>query len=102
MPGFVDLHSHFLPGLDDGAPDLDTSVAMVRAIAELGFVDLHATPHQRVALWLPDRAAIDGALAAVKARVAAEVAGVTLHVAAENYWDEVFYERTRAGGPGGL
>lgn len=105
MPSFVDLHSHYLPGLDDGAPDLPTAVAMVRAVAGLGFSDLHATPHQRAELWLPERAAIDAALASVDAAVgdgSAGGPGPALAVAAENFWDEVFYRRTRPDRPGEL
>lgn len=43
----IDLHSHVLPGLDDGAPDLDASVAMARAAREDGVSVLAATPHVR-------------------------------------------------------
>jgi protein-tyrosine phosphatase len=43
----IDLHSHVLPGLDDGAPDLDASVALGRAAADRGTKMLAATPHIR-------------------------------------------------------
>ena len=41
----VDIHSHILPGIDDGAADLETSVAMCKAAAEAGTRELVATPH---------------------------------------------------------
>jgi len=41
----IDIHSHVLFGLDDGARTLDESVAMVRMAAEHGTTDLVATPH---------------------------------------------------------
>ncbi len=41
----IDIHSHILPGLDDGSPDLETSVAMVRMAAETGTTDMVASPH---------------------------------------------------------
>jgi protein-tyrosine phosphatase len=41
----IDVHSHVLYGLDDGARTLDDSVAMVRMAAEHGTTDLVATPH---------------------------------------------------------
>jgi protein-tyrosine phosphatase len=41
----VDLHHHLLPGLDDGAKDLETSVAMVRMAAADGITHIVATPH---------------------------------------------------------
>jgi protein-tyrosine phosphatase len=41
----IDVHSHVLYGLDDGARTLEDSVAMVRLAAEHGTTDLVATPH---------------------------------------------------------
>jgi tyrosine-protein phosphatase YwqE len=41
----VDIHSHILPGIDDGSPDLVTSVRFVKSLQELGFDQLIATPH---------------------------------------------------------
>ena len=41
----IDIHSHILPGLDDGSPDLEQSVAMARLAAESGTTDLVASPH---------------------------------------------------------
>lgn len=43
----IDLHSHVLPGIDDGAPDLETAVAMCRLAAADGTHVLVATPHQQ-------------------------------------------------------
>jgi protein-tyrosine phosphatase len=43
----IDLHSHVLPGVDDGAVDLAGSLDILRAAAEDGIVKLAATPHVR-------------------------------------------------------
>lgn len=43
----IDLHSHILPGLDDGAPDLAASVAMARLAVADGVRAMVATPHVR-------------------------------------------------------
>jgi protein-tyrosine phosphatase len=41
----IDIHSHILPGLDDGADCLEESLAMLRMAAEAGTTDIVATPH---------------------------------------------------------
>ena len=43
----IDLHSHILPGLDDGPENVDESVAMARSMAEDGICIVAATPHVR-------------------------------------------------------
>jgi protein-tyrosine phosphatase len=43
----IDLHTHVLPGVDDGARSLDESVALARAAAADGVRVLAATPHVR-------------------------------------------------------
>jgi protein-tyrosine phosphatase len=51
----VDLHHHLLPGLDDGSPNLQTSVAMARMAAEDGITHVVATPHaNNVYLFNPE------------------------------------------------
>ena len=41
----IDIHSHILPGLDDGAKTLDESLAMLRIAVGAGTTDIVATPH---------------------------------------------------------
>ncbi len=41
----IDIHSHILPGVDDGAADLDESLAMARLAVARGTTVLFATPH---------------------------------------------------------
>lgn len=43
----IDLHCHILPGLDDGAPDVEDAVAMARTAEEDGIEAVCATPHVR-------------------------------------------------------
>ena len=43
----IDLHCHILPGIDDGAADMDDSVAMARIAAHDGIEAVCATPHIR-------------------------------------------------------
>ena len=44
----IDIHSHILPGLDDGPESVDESVAMLRIAAEAGTTDIVATPHSNL------------------------------------------------------
>ncbi|MGJ7031884.1 tyrosine-protein phosphatase [Niabella hirudinis] len=41
----TDMHSHLLPGIDDGSPNLETSIALIRQFKELGYTKLITTPH---------------------------------------------------------
>jgi protein-tyrosine phosphatase len=68
----IDLHLHLLPGIDDGADDLDTAAAMCRQAAEDGCVTLVATPHQRTERWENLDA---GLLEALRRQVEAELDG---------------------------
>ena len=43
----LDIHCHILPGVDDGAADLDESLAMFRAAREAGITEIVCTPHCR-------------------------------------------------------
>ena len=54
----IDLHTHVLPDIDDGAASWDESVAMCRAAAEDGCSVIVATPHQRHPHWWNDDLAV--------------------------------------------
>lgn len=41
----TDMHSHLIPGIDDGAPDLDTALHLIRELKSLGYKRLITTPH---------------------------------------------------------
>ncbi len=43
--GYIDSHCHILPGIDDGARDVETSLAIAKKLIELGFDTIVATPH---------------------------------------------------------
>jgi protein-tyrosine phosphatase len=92
--GYVDLHAHFLPALDDGSPDLPTSHSMLAGLRAIGYDTVCATPHQKASQFLPAADHIHGALSATR-QVLPD--GLELHLGAENYWDEVLFERMRAG-----
>jgi protein-tyrosine phosphatase len=47
----IDIHSHILPAIDDGAEDLNTAAEMCRLAAIDGCTAILATPHQRTPSW---------------------------------------------------
>ena len=57
----VDIHSHLLPGIDDGARNMDEALALARACVEDGITHLVVTPHVYPGLYDNERAGIDAA-----------------------------------------
>ena len=93
--GFVDLHSHVLYGLDDGAPDEPTALAMLDGLATLGVSEQCLTPHQKASQYLPDWDRIEATL--VELERLRKPQHPTLRLGAENMWDDVFYRRAQDG-----
>jgi protein-tyrosine phosphatase len=86
----VDLHSHLLPGIDDGSPDVESSVAYIRALKALGISKFHCTPHIIADLYPNTPETINAAREIlVDALKAAEI-DVELTAAAEHMVDESF------------
>ena len=94
---FVDLHSHVLPGLDDGSPDAATSLTMLRGLVALGFDTVCATPHQKTGQFLPSLDSIRSAHTSTVAALASAGVPLRLPLAAENMWDSTLYERMGSG-----
>ncbi|HVS62093.1 MAG TPA: CpsB/CapC family capsule biosynthesis tyrosine phosphatase [Thermoanaerobaculia bacterium] len=66
----IDLHSHVIPGVDDGARDLGEAVAMCRMAIADGCTSAFATPHLRhPSWWNGDRSELERRLASVRAHV---------------------------------
>ena len=43
--GFVDIHSHILPGIDDGAKNISDSLKIIKKLKNIGYSKLIFTPH---------------------------------------------------------
>jgi protein-tyrosine phosphatase len=89
--GFVDLHSHVLDDLDDGSPDLATSLKMLDALAALGVEEQCVTPHQKAGHYLPSWDRVEQAYTRIGD--ARRPHHPTLRLGAENMWDHVFFDR---------
>ncbi|MCU1282653.1 MAG: hypothetical protein JWM53_6199 [bacterium] len=96
--GFVDLHSHVLPALDDGVESVAEAVEVVSMLGRLGFEIVCCTPHQKVGSWVPSADSISKARADVVEALAAGAIAVELRLGAENFWDELFVQRCVEGG----
>lgn len=89
------MHAHFLPGLDDGAPDLSTAIALVKALKALGYQKLVATPHIMGDFYQNTPETIQSAFDKVKKACQDEAIDIDLAFAAEYYLDESLMERLR-------
>lgn len=64
--GMIDLHCHILPGIDDGAPDLDEALAMARVAVADGITVTACTPHIYPGMYENDAAGIRVAIAGLR------------------------------------
>jgi len=90
---YVDLHTHILPGLDDGSPDMSTSLAMIEGLLNIGFSTICATPHQKTNQYLPSLEAISAAHQSTVKEVAKREWPVKIPLGAENMWDSTLCQR---------
>jgi protein-tyrosine phosphatase len=68
----VDMHSHLIPGVDDGSPDLETSLDLIRKMADMGYKKIITTPHVYLEYYPNDPDTILPGLEALKAAVEGE------------------------------
>lgn len=91
----VDIHSHLLPGIDDGAPSMDHTIGMLRKFEELGYQKLILTPHVMSGVYDNTSEIILNKLEEV--RTVSQDLGLKLilEASAEYYFDETLFERIR-------
>mgnify|MGYP006074872081 FL=1 len=88
---FVDIHSHLLPGLDDGASDLDESIELIKKMSDLGIKNFITTPHVLGDIYQNSSTAIKEKLQKVKDELLKRnITDVSIDVAAEYMLDEQF------------
>ncbi|HET6546402.1 MAG TPA: CpsB/CapC family capsule biosynthesis tyrosine phosphatase [Rhodanobacteraceae bacterium] len=61
-PAVIDLHCHILPGIDDGASDIEMSLSMARSAVADGIRVTACTPHIYPGLYENTAAGIDAAI----------------------------------------
>jgi protein-tyrosine phosphatase len=89
--GFVDIHSHLLPGIDDGAKDLDDAIALIEKMYSYGIKNFITTPHILGDLYPNTPEIIQSKLQEVQeALVKRNFTDITITAAAEYMLDEQF------------
>jgi len=98
MSGFVDLHLHIVPGVDDGVRDLAESLAVIRGLAGLGYRKLVTTPHIREGMFDNEPERLTAAFEQLKKDLA-ELGndGPELGVSAEHHCDGNLLSRAERG-----
>ena len=88
----VDLHSHIIPGIDDGSQTMEESIALIRGLSELGYEKLIMTPHIMSDMYNNSADTINTGLETLKSEVVKEKIDISLEAGAEYYLDDHFYE----------
>nr|WP_294858108.1 CpsB/CapC family capsule biosynthesis tyrosine phosphatase [uncultured Fluviicola sp.] len=91
----VDIHSHLLPGIDDGAPTMDHTIGMLRKFEELGYRKLIMTPHIMSGVYDNTSEIILRKLEEVRAVSHDLGLKLILEASAEYYFDETLVGRIR-------
>ncbi|HEV8248259.1 MAG TPA: CpsB/CapC family capsule biosynthesis tyrosine phosphatase, partial [Polyangiaceae bacterium] len=89
----IDLHCHFVAAIDDGAPNTEISLAMLRELRSVGFDLVVATPHMRPDLFDNRREDLMRAFDATAHALRDETDLPRTDLGCEHYFDEVVYER---------
>jgi len=88
----TDMHSHLLPGIDDGLLDLHETVEFIKDLQKLGYSKLICTPHILADLYPNSPATILPILAMVRAALEEAEIDVEVDAAAEYMMDHEFTE----------
>ena len=86
----VDMHSHLLPGIDDGAHTMEESVELILGLVDLGFTKLVTTPHIMIDGFVNTAEIINNKLKILRERLAIEAIDIQIEAAAEYFLDEGF------------
>jgi tyrosine-protein phosphatase YwqE len=93
----ADMHSHLIPGIDDGAKTLEDAVALARRMHELGYKKLITTPHIQQEFYKNTPEIILSGLEKLRAALKAENIPVEIEAAAEYLLDDGFEEKAALG-----
>lgn len=87
-PNYVDIHSHVLPGIDDGAKKIEDSKFLLESMIKLGFSKVITTPHTMKNVWDNTNSTIKKAFQEVQEKLPNLSNQVAIHAASEYFLDE--------------
>ncbi len=99
FPFTTDMHSHILPGIDDGSPDLQTSITLVRGLMALGVTKSVATPHIIGDMFRNNPVTINAALKKLRDELVRQKLKFEVSAAAEYMLDSYFFELLNSDQP---
>lgn len=92
--GFVDIHSHLLPSIDDGAKNLEDSISLILKMYSYGIKNFITTPHVLGDVYPNSSETIKSKLEEVKVALQKRnITGISITAAAEYMIDEQFAVR---------
>ena len=94
--GFIDIHSHLLPGIDDGAKDLENSISLITKMHSYGIKNFITTPHVLGDVYPNSSKTIKDKLEIVRSELKKQgFDDIKINAAAEYMMDEQFVERLK-------
>ncbi len=93
VPFTTDIHSHILPGIDDGSPDVATSLQLIAGLQKLGITQSIATPHIIGDMYRNTPATVNNALHTLRQALAENNISFSVNAAAEYMLDDYFFEQ---------
>ncbi len=93
----TDMHSHLVPGIDDGADSLETSIQLIKGMKEMGYKKLITTPHIQGDFYKNTPEIILPGLERVKRELVKQNIDIEMEAAAEYLVDDKFEEKYKTG-----
>jgi protein-tyrosine phosphatase len=92
----VDMHSHLIPGIDDGSKTMDESIELIRAFKEFGYKKIITTPHIMSDYYKNTPEIINDGLAKLRLELGKQKIEMEINAAAEYYLDFDFNDKIHA------
>src|SRR4051812_39733913 len=97
MASFIDLHLHYIPGVDDGVTTLEDSIKVCRELKAIGYGRLVTTPHIRSGMFENRRQNLEVAFAELRRQQGEDPSLPELDLSAEHHCDGLFLDLLEAG-----